>query len=81
MHGSAQVRVWLAGATGLIGGEVLGLLRAEPRVAVVHALARRSGAGDDGVVWHVWDWLEQLDSACDVAICGLLRAPARRRAR
>ncbi len=73
-------RVWVAGATGLVGREVLVALHADPGVAEVVALVRRplpAVPGGDGarVRGHVVDFDRLVEAPppgrCDVAICCL----------
>src|SRR5204862_501754 len=47
--------VALAGATGLVGTEILRGLVADPGVSAIHVLARRAVAGDAKVTAHIVD--------------------------
>lgn len=61
----------LAGATGLVGGQVQESLR-RLGVTPVHALARSPRDDGDGLHWHDWVWLEvEPLPACAMAFCCL----------
>jgi uncharacterized protein YbjT (DUF2867 family) len=71
-----MLRVLVAGATGLVGREVVARLRADPRVVEVLALQRR--AGPDAPKLRVlavdFERLDRLDPkalAADAAVCAL----------
>ena len=71
-HNEGRVAL-LAGATGLIGGELLRLLRESPRYAHTHLLVRRANAafaGDARTTLHVVDFagLPALPTIDDVYI-------------
>lgn len=64
--------VWVAGATGLIGRELLRLLIAQIPPPRLHALVRRvPGEADERVHWHTVDFaqLPALPAATDAYCC------------
>lgn len=69
-----STQVWLAGATGLVGRQVLALLAGDPRVKVLVIARRETSAPAANVTTSIVEFaqLGQAElGACDVAVCCL----------